>query len=63
MSKRIRIPSKQDDLTTLYTQYFTPRDAERSSDESTSLEQPSELRVVESMTVCGITSDLLIHQG
>lgn len=63
MAKKKQVPLKRDTLPRLYTQYFTPRDAKRSNEESTSLQQPSELRVVESFTLSGITNDLLIHQG
>ena len=50
-------------LEKLYQEDFTPLEGLDADDESISLKQPSELKIVESITTYGISEDLLIHKG
>jgi len=54
---------KCDLLSRLYDCYFVSRRAQRQNEKSMSLEQPSELREVESFTRYGITDDMMIQRG
>ena len=54
---------KGNPLSRLYDCYFVSRRTKRQNDNSISLEQPSELREVESFTRYGITDDMMIRRG